>query len=572
MNHVLMRGGWALLALLLWSAPRLWGQTAEDVRKLIDNENYRQAIDQANQMITANAKSGQGYFYKGLALYRMAVEPGQAPATRTQYLADARTIFDMAVAKAKKDGYGSAGLGVLSGVDGKMDEMKTHYDKALELSGSDVGLLVEMAQACLDVYDREASKPGKGDRTVRTKAADMATLLLTKAENYSKNSADIYIKLGDLYTLQRVSELPMTNYKKAITLDPQSARAHYALAQYYLKEKKYNEAKDELLLAKDIDPKFANAYRDLAEIYFLGEQYEYAKQFARQYRDLIGNDKRASARYGMFLYLTKNYQEAATALAEVLKDSNSYMLQRLYAYSLIEGKDYAGGRKALDKYFASTKPEEQVYKDHYYNGRLLLQEGKADEAVKNVERAMKDDSSLTTFYKDVYEHYKAKDDWANAAVYLDKYLKRNPSLTDQFMLGWINYAKLQKYAEAERLLGDLTKQRPDVVDAVVYLARASAKIDTNSAEGRAKPHYELLIKEVMRQQLQEKKKAELAEAFFYLSYYYYLKQNLALALAYSNRCLEFDPAKSQAKQIVDYVKGQNVQPAELNPDGTPKEG
>jgi tetratricopeptide (TPR) repeat protein len=567
-----MRSPMGLLLLWLWIAPLAGAQTADDVRKLIDNENYPQALDAANKLIAANPKSGVGYFYKGFALYRMAFEDDQSPVTRSRYLADARVVFETATKQAKKDGYGFAGLGVLAGAESKLDEMKAQYDKALELSGQDVPLLVEMAQACLDVYNREASKPGKGDRALRTKAADMATLLLTKAETYSKNNADIYIKLGDLYALQRVPELALSNYQKAITVDPRSSRAHYALAQYYLKERKYNDAKDELLKVKDIDPKFALAYRDLSEIYFLAEQFEYAMQFARQYRDLIGNDKRANARYATFLYLTKNYKEAVPALAAVLKDTNSVVLQRLYAYSLIETKDFAQGRAALDKYFSMTKAEDLIYKDYYYQGKLLLSEGKPDEAVKNFEKAIEKDSSITAVYKELYTEYNNQKDYEKAAHYLALYLKYNKSLTDQFTLGWTYYARLKQYEEAERVLGDLVRQRPDVVDAVVYLARTASSLDPKSEEGRAKPHYELLIKEVIRQELQEKKKAELAEAYYYLGSYYYLKQNLPLALAYSTKVLELDPNKTAAKQIVDYVKGQNIKPAELNPDGMPKEG
>lgn len=572
MNTLWMRSLSGLLILWLWMAPPAGAQTADDIRKFIDNENYPQALDAANKLIAANAKSGVGYFYKGLTLYRMAFEDDQTEAIRTRYLADARTVFETAVKQAKKEGHGFAGLGILAGAENKLDDMKAQYDKALELSGQDVPLLVEMAQACLDVYNREAAKPGKGDRTIRTKAADLATLLLTKAETYSKNNADIYIKLGDLYALQRVPELALSNYQKAITVDPRSARAHYALSQYYIKERKYNEAKDELLKVKDIDPKFALAYRDLSEIYFLAEQFEYAMQFARQYRDLIGNDKRANARYATFLYLTKNYKEAAPALAEVLKDTSSLVLQRLYAYSLIENKDFTQGRVALDKYFSMTKPEDYIYKDYYYLGKLLLKEGKPDEAVKNFEKAIEKDSTITSVYKELYEEYNNQKEYEKAAEYLALYLKYNKSLTDQFTLGWTYYARLKRYEDAERVLGDLVQQRPDVVDAVVYLARTASSLDPKSEEGRAKPHYELLVKEVIRQELQEKKKAELAEAYYYLSSYYYLKQNLPVAMAYSARVLELDPSKTTAKQIYDYAKGQNIKPAELNPDGMPKEG
>jgi tetratricopeptide (TPR) repeat protein len=552
----------------------LGAQSLDEVKKLIRNESYPEATKMCDQLLAANTKDGRNFYYKGLAFYKQALEEGISPEAKTGLLNSAKNAFNGALSRNRKDPFAYLGMGLYNiGID-NYTEAKNQLKLALDNGATNVEVLIEMSNAYVDAYNLEAAKgKGKSDPNKKADAMTNATTVLTKATTVSDKNPEVYIALGNVYMAQGVDESAESNYKKALALEGNNIQTHYALSKVYLKQKKYTEAQKELETVKQLDPKFTNAYRDLAELYYKAGKYEYALKEAKEWKNLIGNDKRARARYATLLYLTGHYAEAATALEDISKDSSHYVLKRIWGYSLAEDKKYPEAQKVMDEYFKMVPQGQTVYKDYKYYGMILENLGKHDEAVQNYQKAIDADPSLYELYKNIYTmYYKVKKDWVNAIKYCELYIpkaieNKQSVLVDQYLLGWMYYNKTDNINQAEKVMEDVLAKKPDFTDAISLAASIKAKKDTTGKT--AQPYYDRLIKEIHKQNLQEKKKSDLITAYTFMAVYYHLNaepKDNPRSYGYCNKLLELDPANKTAKQLVDYFKASKVNPIDLTPE------
>ena len=550
-------------------------QSLDEVKKLIQNENYSDAVKMTDKLLAANTKDGRNFYYKGLAYYKQAMEEGISPETKTALLNGAKNAFNGGLTRNRKDPFAYLGMGLYHIGTGNYTEAKNQFKIALEHGSTNVEVLTEMSNAYVDAFNIEVAKgKGKGDPNRKADAMSEARLVLTKATTLTEKSPEVYIALGDIYYTQNIDESAESNYRKALALDANNIQTHYALSKILMKQKKYTDAQKELNTIKQLDPKFTNAYRDLAELYYKAGEYKAALKEAQEWKNLIGNDKRARARYATLLYLTGNYSEAATALQDINKDSTHYVLKRIWGYSLVENKNYPEAQRVMDEYFKIVPQGQQVFKDYKYYGQILENTGKTDEAVTQYLKAIEADPSLYELYKNIYSIYKNNKDWDNAIKYLELYLpkaleNRQQVMVDQFYLGWMYYNKANNPAKAEAIFDDLLTKKGDWVDAISIAASVKAQKDTTGK--LALPLYERLIKEIHIQGLQDKKKSDLITGYTFMCVHQHLEvKDNPRALAYCNKLLEIDPSNKTGKQIADYLKGQKVNPIDLTPELTPE--
>ena len=67
-----------------------------------------------------------------------------------------------------------------------------------------------------------------------------------------------------------------------------------------------------------------------------------------------------------------------------------------------------------------------------------------------------------------------------------------------------------------------------------WRARVNAILDPNTELGLAKPYYEKVVEILEKTNTAERKK-EMIEAYQYLGYYYYLKEDMTNSLIYFNK-------------------------------------
>ncbi len=102
-----------------------------------------------------------------------------------------------------------------------------------------------------------------------------------------KKSADDYVSAGDSATEAQKLDEAEGDYKQAVDLAPNDARAHAALGNLYLLEHKDSAAQAEFMRVLELDPKNAPAHMALGNLYNQQAQYPMAEA---QYRAAIAID------------------------------------------------------------------------------------------------------------------------------------------------------------------------------------------------------------------------------------------------------------------------------------------
>ena len=176
--------------------------------------------------------------------------------------------------------------------------------------------------------------------------------------------------------------------KKAVALDPKSANSKLLLAAFYLHARRWAEAEQVSRDAVATDPKSIPAREDLAEVFLKQGNQSKAEEILRQAsNDLAGDPQgvRILADYYLrFGQLQKAKAEFASLYAKYPKN---IAVQKGYVRVLFEVNDYATARSILAGLMktAGRDPEVAVL-----NGIILLNDGKASDAVNVIREAAKD--------------------------------------------------------------------------------------------------------------------------------------------------------------------------------------
>jgi tetratricopeptide (TPR) repeat protein len=480
-------------------------------------------------------------------------------------------------------------LGEIAYAEGKFDEAKGFYNKALaadpEFSLAYVGLgkyylKSNNAKAAEDAFS-SALKKNKKDVEVNVAIAEAysvngqeenANKRIDEAIKNDKKSPLPYILQGDIIASKGNQGDAAGKYDMAIYFDP-----NYTLA--YLKSAKvYEGINSELAIEKlkkvlEINPNYTLAYRDLGKIYvstgFYPEAIAAYQEFFKGQSYTISD----ITRYASALYFTKKYDDAASLLKEGLsKEPDNFVLNRLYMYTLADSKQYAEALPVAEKFFSlDAKNSEKILQDYLTYGDILAKNNKLDLALVQYKAAVAIDPSKVTVYKDVATAFADANQYADAAEYYKQYVSKADTTllesSDYYALGRYYYyaagtalkdtadttakEKSKVYLkEADDAFGTLAKRRPDSHLGFFWRARTNALLDPETTEGLAKPYYDETIKVLIAKDGGASNKNELVESYRYLAYYYYLKNDKANSIDYSNKLLSIDPENQTAKAIL----------------------
>ena len=96
---------------------------------------------------------------------------------------------------------------------------------------------------------------------------------------------------------------------------------------------------------------------------------------------------------------------------------------------------------------------------------------------------------------------------------------------------------------------------PDGYTGYLCKARTQHGLNDKIEDGAAKPYYEQMVDKILAASadgnVSDSNKKMLLEAYNYLCYYYYSKNNRDQATLYCNKALEIDPNSTNAKAILD---------------------
>ena len=167
--------------------------------------------------------------------------------------------------------------------------------------------------------------------------------------------------------------------------------------------------------------------------------------------------------------------------------------------------------------------------------------------------------------KDLADAYKGLDDYENALVYYDQFLKTvsHASLSDYADLGrlYVQYAdklegdaKMEKLKKADEIYADLAEKNADAKEySLFWRGRVNTMMDPDSKNGLARPYYEELANIINAKSEKDKAdNARLIEACRYMiNYHLNILDEKDNAKKFAEILLSVDPENEIGKMVIE---------------------
>jgi tetratricopeptide (TPR) repeat protein len=126
-------------------------------------------------------------------------------------------------------------------------------------------------------------------------------------------------------------------------------------------------------------------------------------------------------------------------------------------------------------------------------------------------------------------------------------MRQKPTAQDFYSIGRAYYFT-KMYTEADEAFLKLIELQPNMSVGYLWEARTKSNLDPESEAGLARPYYEKLIEKLSA--TPDKGKQDLIEAYSYLGYYHFLKEENALSKEYWSKVITLNPSDERAKEAL----------------------
>lgn len=542
----------AVMALVAFAQPSL----QEGIR-MLENENYKGALDQFTAIAKADPKNGTIYYYIGEVSYL------QDNAVEAEKAYKKGLSINSSCSECK------VGIGKILLDQGKTEEGKENLDAAMRIDKKNPEIYFLVGNAYLNSKHPDAQK---------------AAQYFGDARNLNPQVGKYWAHLGDAYEMLGDHGEAMTSYETAIEKDPKNTAAYIRIAKIWTGAKRYDSAIEYLQKAIELSPNDAQAYKDLIELYIRTNQYDKVTPLLTKYTELMGDDIDAKVRLVKFLTFQAMDYDRAIEIGEPLLKANpdQYTLHRWLAWAYWEKgmakESYDHSKMLFDE--ISKKEDRQAYpSDYSYHARAALKLGNIDEAAHIYRKYIELDSVPA---EDIYgqlakAYYDAKNYEQAIAYYNRKGAVKELNVADLYYLG-IAYYFLDKNEQADSCFAKVVKITPDYIPGWKMRIKIANIADTlKSRQFLAKPLYDTLMPLIMVDK--EKYKKDILEASHYMAFYYVqvsenaeekAKAEIAngttytmaswksycynKAIEYYNQVLALDPTDEDAMHYIEILK------------------
>ncbi|NDW11100.1 lipopolysaccharide assembly protein LapB [Dysgonomonas sp. 520] len=528
---------------------------------------YVKEYDAAKQIFEQQT-TAEAYYYLG----EIALANGDQ--------ATAKSNFEKGLAANPEFVLNNVGLGKLI-LKSDPKEAENVFSAAIKKNKKDVEVLVTIANA----YFENGMK-------------DKADKMLADARKAKKDSPYPYIAAGDMLFAEKDINKAASQYGQAIHFAPKSIIAYIRSAQLYDSTVAGRAtAIDDLNRGIEARPDFLPTYKYLGNLYYLSGNYAKTIETYNKYSELGGEPTTSEiANLSGAYYFTKQYDEAKKLLTQGLsKYPNDFFMNRVLMYVYTDTQDYESAVSTGDKFFSVDVPKNANYLfyDYMKYGTSLGKLKRGTEAVAQFHKALalseKDGEVNHDLYKELAQASSNAGEAGEGALFYKKYIELTNSndVRDYFDMGRYYYASgvavmaglrdttkvtppavvekgMQDLKEADVTFAKVIELEPTNIFGYLYRARANSAMDPTSENGLAKPYYSQLEEMISKNNAESgefNNRAELAEAYYYLSVYSYQQydkaktpENKALVKLYSEKLLAVDPTNPTAIQLVEYFK------------------
>ncbi len=420
----------------------IWIQRGGQLHRL---GRYEEAIKAFDEAIKQNESENVylAWYGKGLALgyldkYQPAIEAFQQAINTLPKREDLKK-FHSSILQQQSVVYRF--LGDFSTSAGREREVRENYEQALTVINQAISLvpnnpnyynekyavlselkrydegLAAINQA-INLAPRAAWYVNRGSLYYNQQKYELALSDWNKAIDINPNFADAYYNRGLLYSDQQKYELALADYSKAIDINPNFADAYYNRGNLYSDLQKYDLALSDYSKAIDINPNYANAYYNRGNLYSDLQKY-----------DLALSD------YTKAIDINPNYANAYNNRGNLYSDLQKYDLAL---------SDYS---KAIE-----INPN---YAEAYNNrGLLYYNLQKYELALADYNQAIRINPNYAMAYNNRGGLYHNQQKYELALSDINKAIEINPNLANAYYNRGLLYHNQQKY---ELALADYTK-------------------------------------------------------------------------------------------------------------------
>lgn len=389
------------------------------------------------------------------------------------------------------------------------------------------------------------------------------------------NSSAAYVLAGDIYAFGDAGGDAARMYEQAIYFGREAGgqideTPYYKYATVYRKVSLTSSIEKLDDLAKDRPDLAANGHVNVLKgrVYDLANKVEEAAKVYNQVplAQLEERDVVSAARAN---YLLGDYKKSQEIIEYGLKSQPrkfTYNQLGMFNYTML--KDYDKALEYADRMLNqsdSVKMNPEIYGVY---AKALNGAKKYEEAInvykKTLELEFDSQDKKAGVIKDLADAYKGMDDYENAVVYYDQFLKTvsHASLTDYADLGrlYVQYAdklegdaKQEKLKKADQIYADLAEKNADAKEySLFWRARVGTMMDPEASQGLAQPFYEELVNTIVaKAEKDNADKARLKEGCnFLMVYYLKIKDDVPRSKEFAEKVLTVDPANETAKQIL----------------------
>jgi len=312
-------------------------------------------------------------------------------------------------------------------------------------------------------------------------------------------------------------------------------------AEVYSLINNYSGAISLLNEAISSDSTYSPAYNKLAEVYASIKDYSKASEYYIKYIEKSEVTLEKQKRYASLLYLNKDYEKAISNLEKIIQaEPDNASSIRIIAYSYLRLEAVEASKYYFQKLFALSGID-YLPTDYENYSDLLSKTGNDSLALEYLLKITDLDSTRKDIYGKMSIIYFKNKNWNGVINSLNS--KGDITAQEYFDLGKAYYFT-QDYTNADSAFSILASRVPDLPVAYFWQARVKTNFDPESDSGLAKPYYEQFLQLSNEDTLKFKK--ELIEAYSYLGYYYYLKEDNANSKLYWQKVYAIDPKNNQA--------------------------
>lgn len=382
----------------------------------------------------------------------------------------------------------------------------------------------------------------------------------------NKNYGAGYILLGDIEVVKDDGGAAAGWYQQAIYFDPKNPDGYFKYANIY-RGRSPEEAVSKLNELRAQRPDIA-VDALAARILYSSNRLEQSLDYYDKVTDKSKLEDVDITNYATEAWmLQKREKSLEMARYGLSRNAHKAAWNRLVFYNLTDMGQTEEALKYADALFNASDSAKISGFDYTYYGTALKNAKQYDKAIEMLKKALaenKDNADLLNSNKKLLsDAYLAMEDFDNATLYYEEYLKNVQKTTASDMAGlatiYTNMAakltgdqKIDALKKADAVYAQLGEKFPENIDFANFMrARVNSNLDPETKEGLAKPFYEAIVNSLAGKSDRDRAdNARLSEAYRYLGYYYLLKDDKATADGYWNKVLEIDPNNATAKQAL----------------------